>query len=909
MKKQIILCGMCLALAGMMGCNPTSDSVQVNHLQVEMKNNPQGIDVAHPRFSWQIHAGQPDLVQTGYRIQVAASADDLKAGKNLLWDSGDVKSDQSLWIAYEGEQLQAKKPYFWRVKVDANQGSGKWSDVQTWGMAMLDANDWKGQWIGENALSNPGEKDQGETRLAARYLRKPFQVSKEVKRAVLYISGLGSSESYLNGKRISKDVFAPMPSLYTSRVYYNVYDVTDLLQQGENLLGVVLGNGRYFSMRVPGMLTTGLPSLLAQLEVEYTDGSMDQVVSDTSWKVTSQGPIVANNEFDGEEYDARKELKGWNTVSFDDSAWKTADLMKEPGGKLTAQSNPNLAVQDTVVPVNVIARSDGKFILDMGQNMVGWLGVKLKGKDNQPITFRFAEILNPDTTLYVANLRSAKVTDIYTPAADGEFSWQPSFVYHGFRYVEVSGLDYQPSTTDFAGYVVYDAMSTTGQFESSNALVNQIHKNAFWGIRSNYRGMPTDCPQRDERLGWLGDRATGASGEAYLFNNALLYNKWLQDIEDSQNEAGSISVVSPKYWEIYADDVTWPSAYFYVADMLYRQFGDDSAIRKHYPSMKRWMQHMEEVALKDGVIVNDTYGDWCMPPEEQHLIHSQDPARKTDGAILSTTVYYDLLNKMVKFAGLCGQTADIPAYQKLAAEMKEAYNAKYFNRETAQYGNNTVTANILSLRLGLVPEGFEQKVFDNIVRKTEDDFGGHVSTGVLGIQHLMRGLTEYGRKDLALKIVTNETYPSWGYMINKGATTIWELWNGDTADPAMNSANHVMLLGDLLIWYYEDLAGIKCADDAQAFKKIEMAPVFPEGLNHVKASYESVYGKIESDWTRDGNRLDWRVVVPGNTTAVIRIPKAYGVSVTSHPGVHQVSNTETELVVEVGSGEYRFTSK
>ena len=415
--------------------------------------------------------------------------------------------------------------------------------------------------------------------------------------------------------------------------------------------------------------------------------------------------------------------------------------------------------------------------------------------------------------------------------------------------------------------------------------------------------MPTDCPQRDERLGWLGDRVTGASGEAYLFNNALLYNKWLQDIEDSMSPEGSISDVSPKYWTIYNDDVTWPAAFFTVAEMLHRQFGDDSAIRRHYPAMKKWMQHMEQTAMQDYIITKDTYGDWCMPPEEQHLIHSQDPARKTDGSILGTSVYYNLLHLMMKFADICGKSEDIAGYQQLADKMKEAYNKKFFNPETAQYGNNTVTANMLSLRLGLVPEGYEQKVFDNIVQKTEVDFKGHVSTGVLGIQHLMRGLTEYGRKDLAYKILTNEDYPSWGYMINKGATTIWELWNGDTADPAMNSANHVMLLGDLLIWYYEDLAGIKCADDAVAFKKIEMSPVLPEGLDYVDASYESAYGTIESEWTRDGDKLTWRVVVPGNTSAQVYFPEGYQKASNSDLGNVRYSDDKK---VEVGSGEYIF---
>ena len=903
MKRHIILCGLCLALAGLTGCNPPVDSVEVTRLQVEMKSNPLGIDVAQPRFSWQIASDKPDLMQVGYRIQVAASPEDLQSGKNLLWDSGEITSDCSLFIPYEGEMLQSRQSYYWRVKVKTNQSAGDWSEVQMWSMAILNPTEWKARWIGENQMSNPGETDKDHTRLAARYLRKPFSINKEVKRATLYISGLGSSESYLNGKRISEDIFAPMPSHYPTRVYYNVYDVTDLLQQGDNLLGVVLGNGRYFAMRNPGMLTYGLPSLLAQLEMVYTDGTTEQVVSDTSWKVTSQGPIIANNEFDGEEYDARKELKGWNTAQYDDSAWKTAGLMDEPQGKLGAQPNPNLTIQDTVKPIQVIARSDGKYILDMGQNMVGWLNVQLKGKAGKPITLKFAEILNPDTTLYLANLRSAKVTDVYTPASDAAFTWEPSFVYHGFRYVEVDGLDYRPEPSDFSGYVIYDEMSTTGKFKSSNPLVDQIHKNAYWGIRGNYRGMPTDCPQRDERLGWLGDRVTGASGEAYLFNNALLYNKWLQDIEDSMSPEGSISDVSPKYWTIYNDDVTWPAAFFTVAEMLHRQFGDDSAIRRHYPAMKKWMQHMEQTAMQDYIITKDTYGDWCMPPEEQHLIHSQDPARKTDGSILGTSVYYNLLHLMMKFADICGKSEDIAGYQQLADKMKEAYNKKFFNPETAQYGNNTVTANMLSLRLGLVPEGYEQKVFDNIVQKTEVDFKGHVSTGVLGIQHLMRGLTEYGRKDLAYKILTNEDYPSWGYMINKGATTIWELWNGDTADPAMNSANHVMLLGDLLIWYYEDLAGIKCADDAVAFKKIEMSPVLPEGLDYVDASYESAYGTIESEWTRDGDKLTWRVVVPGNTSAQVYFPEGYQKASNSDLGNVRYSDDKK---VEVGSGEYIF---
>lgn len=909
MKKTALLLLIAL-IFGWTGC--TSDStVEVKNLRLEMKENPLGINVTQPRFSWQIASGQPSLVQVSYQIQVAATPEQLQSGDGLLWDSGVVRSDESVLVPYAGKALESGQPYYWRVKLGTNQGETPWSETGSWSMALLDNSEWKATWIGEDALSNPGEEigvagGNNKTRLAARYLRKEFTADKAVKRAVLYISGLGAYEAYLNGKKVSEDVFAPMPSMYFKRIYYNVYDVTDLLASDRNTLGVILGNGRYFSMRNPGMKTFGLPRLLAQLQIEYADGSQATVVSDASWKVTSKGPIVANNEFDGEEYDASLEMAGWNANGYDDSAWKVSDVMDAPKGKLTAQQNPNIRVQETLKPVAIVERPGGKYILDMGQNMVGWLSIDLKGKKGQPISMKFAELLQKDGSLYMDNLRKALVTDIYTPANDGSFNWQPRFVYHGFRFVEISGLDYKPELSAFTGHVIYDQMETTGRFETSHPLVNKVHQNAYWGIRGNYRGMPTDCPQRDERLGWLGDRATGAYGEAFVFDNAQLYVKWLQDIEDSMSPEGSISDVSPNYWTIYADDVTWPSAFFYVADMLYRQYGDDRAIRTHYPAMKRWMAHMEETTMKDYIMTKDQYGDWCMPPESQELIHSQDPSRKTDGAILSTTVYYDLLNKMADFARICGQDADIPGFRSLAAKMKDAYNAKFFNPETAQYGNNTVTANILSLRLGLVPEGYEGKVFGNIVRKTEKEFNGHVSTGVLGIQHLMRGLTEYGRVDMAYKILTNETYPSWGYMIKNGATTIWELWNGDTADPAMNSANHVMLLGDLLIWYYEDLAGIKCAPDAIGFKKLVMEPVFPEGLDEVSASYQSVYGEIKSAWTKKNGDFSWDITLPGNTTATVRIPKEYSVTVGNIPGVRKVSATEGYTEIEIGSGSYHF---
>ena len=910
MNQKVIL--LSLLLVWLTGCttNVGTGSVRFTDLQTEMRENPEGLGVEKPRFSWKFTSDKPDVMQKAYRIEVAASENELKSGSGLLWNSGRVDSDQSVLVEYAGKPLESGKKYFWRVTVWTNRDETAQSDIRYWSAALLKDSDWKAQWIGLNDTANLKVEDN-RTILPARYLRKEFDAVSKPRRAVLYVSGVGSSVCYINGNTVGDDVFGPLPTWYDASVPYLTYDITSFIKKGANAIGVALGNGRYLTMREKGMFGFGLPRLIAQLDIEYENGEHDIIVSDGTWMASNKGPVLENNEFDGEKYDARLEFGKWTEPGFDASAWSHAELMEAPKGKLIAQLSPSLKVMEEIKPLSVKAVGDGRYIVDMGQNMVGWLQVRLNGKKDRPVTMRFAEVLKPDgTELYMDNLRGALVTDVYTPANDGRFTWEPLFVYHGFRFAEISGLDYEPAVTDFTGKVMYDEMATTGSFETSNDMINKIHKNAYWGIRGNYRGMPTDCPQRDERLGWLGDRTTGAYGESFLFNNALMYNKWLVDIEESMNENGSISVVSPRYWTIFNDDVTWPAAYFYVADMLYRQFGDSHAIKARYPSMKKWIRYMADTRMEYYIMMKDTYGDWCMPPESPELIHSQDPSRKTGGQVLSTTVFYSILQLMQKFATMNGVPADAKEYADLAAKMKEAYNKKFFNAETGQYDNNTVTANMLSLQLGLVPEGYEEKVFANIVEKTEVDCKGHVSAGVLGIQHLMRGLTEHGGLELAYKIVTNETYPSWGYMINNGATTIWELWNGDTANPAMNSRNHVMLLGDLLIWFYENLAGIKNDPSAVGFKKIWMEPVFPEKLDHVSASYESPYGKIESNWQRNGDKLTWHISIPVNTTATVKLPERFGIKAEANQsGIHAVKEADGFLTLELGSGTYLLQSE
>jgi alpha-L-rhamnosidase len=924
MKKIFSLSfGLCLSL-------PLLAAPTLQNLRCEMLKNPEGIGTPTPRFSWEIVSGDVNVMQATYHVLVASSAEKLAGDEGDVWSSGEVKSAQSALVSYAGSPLPSMTSFFWKVKVATNKGVSAWSEAARFSTGMYGDGDWKAQWIGLDK-SFPWDSETQWSRLSARYLRKEFTAPKKaVKSAKAYIAGMGLYELYVNGRRVGDHVLAPAPTDYRKSVTYNTLDVTPMVQAGKNALGVTLGNGRFYTMRQaykPHKINTfGYPKLLLQLELTYEDGTRQTVASDQTWQVTSDGPIRSNNEYDGEVYDATKEMPGWSAVGFNSKKWLKAVPVKAPEGKLVAQSTPNMKVMETLKPrsITLLSRSGAAqdtalilyskdtFIMDMGQNMAGWVKLKVRGSRGDTVRLRFAETLNDDGSLFTRNLRDAMCTDVYILKGEGEETWQPSFVYHGFRYVQLTGFTARPALSDFEGMVVYDEMETLGAFSCSSDLLNRLHQNSYWGIRANYKGMPVDCPQRNERQPWLGDRATGALGESFIFGNEMLYAKWLADIEEAQRDDGAIPDVAPAFWNYYSDNMTWPGAYLLVADMLCTQFGNTQPVVQRYASMKKWLGYMREKYMTpEFIVTRDKYGDWCVPPESKELIHSKDSTRKTSGELIATAYYYKMSTMMAGFARIAGHSDDIQEFTALAGQVKAAFNKKFYNPQKRCYDNNTVTANLLPLAFGMVEKSNEDEVLAKIVSKIMNDNAGHISTGLIGTQWIMRELSRRGRTDVAYTMATKTDYPGWGYMLENGATTIWELWNGNTANPSMNSHNHVMLLGDLLAWMYEDLAGIRSHDTYRGFRFMWMHPKPVEDLSWVKASYHSPYGKAASEWRLDRNIFTWKVTIPANMRANVLVPAASLDAITGNgrpvmqlEGVKYVRTEKGRINLELGSGEY-----
>ena len=867
---------------------------------------PTGI-LRTAQFSWQTTSKELNVQQMSYRILVAASKDDLKAERNLLWDSEQTSSDESINIPYQGRRLPYASRVFWQVEVWLNTGEHLKSPVQSF-LTGLQQFDSKAQWIGKDDAESIIIGDDKSRDLPARYLRRAFSIDSKVKQATLYISGMGWGQTFINGKPVSRDVFGTLQTDYTKTVYYNTYDVTSLLRKGNNAIGTVLGNGYVLGFNA-GCTSYGLPRLKAQLVVETVKGVVT-IVTDGEWKVTTEGPIQRNNLWNGERYEAAREVKGWTTAAFDDSHWQQAQTLTAPAGIEMPQPCPGMQIQKVFKAKSVRRTSAGTYIIDMGQNMVGQLRVRLVGKKDVPVVIRHAEILDPkdNDKLYVANLRSAKCTDTYVPAIDGTFTYQPQLTYQGFRYVEISGIDRAPKAKDIMGCVIYDGMVDQGTFHCDNELLNKLHENAYWGIIGNYHGMPTDCPQRDERMGWLGDHAMGCFGENFLLDNGALYYKWLQDVWDTQDDDGLIADVAPAFWVVRNKDVAWGALSVYATFMLYRRYNDINAVQKYYPFLQNYINYLDH-NLKDGLVTTNAYGDWCMPPERADLIHSQDPARKTDGSLISSAMYYSMLTMMGQLAMQLGKEGDMLFYDRQQQKLKDAYNRHFYHAESGSYSNNTVTANLLSLEFGLVPDGDEEKVLQNIVDVTRDTYKDHISCGVVGMQHILTCLTRTGHLDQAMRIILQKDYPSFGYMIEHDATTVWELWNGDTADPAMNSGNHIMLLGDVLPWMYGGLAGIKQSPWSRAFKELDMSLCMPDELNHVKATHNTPYGKVSSEWKRTDNGIEWEVEIPANTTARIHVPSGYTIQGMASLRWASAEVEGNDLCLVVGSGKYSIKAQ
>ncbi len=1048
----------------------------LGHLRCEYLENPLGVDIVHPRLSWQITSSKRGEAQTAYQIMVASSSKKLVADKGDLWDSGRVDSDQSIQVPYSGQALTSHQQCFWKVRYwDAAGRVSRWSEPALWTMGILSQTEWEAQWIGRNEdaaaqmlkgcswiwfpegqperdaplatryfrrtfelpagrtvkkaelqisgdnefafavnaqhagsgsdfravtpmdvahslrpgknvvagwVKNVGEgpnpagllgllriefesgepmiiptdaswkttnKENGawtalehddstwvaarilgpvgmqpwgevfgpENRvLPARLLRREFHLEKRLLRATVSYSGLGLSELYLNGQRIGDSVLSPGLTEYPKRALYVTHEVAGYLKPGANAIGVLLGNGRFHSPRAKSPTSTetyGYPKLRLQLRLQFTDGSVSNLTSDPSWKLSTNGPITANNEYDGEDYDACKEMPGWNNPGYDDSNWQPARIVSGPGGILSAEMANPIRVTATLKPLSLNEIKPGVFIYDLGQNMVGWCRIKVSGPAGTVVSLRHAERLKDDGSLYMDNLRGAKVTDHYTLKGKGQEIYEPRFTYHGFRYVEVTGFPGKPTLATIEGRVVNDDLQTAGSFTTSQPVLNRNYTNIVWGTRGNYRSIPTDCPQRDERQGWLGDRSAEARGESLIFDTSSLYAKWLRDMADGQKDNGSISDVCPSYWALYNDNVTWPASAVIIPGALLDHYADTALIARHYPAMVKWMDHMATY-IKDGIIEKDNYGDWCVPPEDPKLIHSNDPNRKTAAPILATSYFIHCLDQMTRYAKLLDKSADQERFAQRAKEMRSAFNERFYKKDLGYYDNGTQTACVLPLAFDLVPASERGRVFDRLVTKITQETHGHVGTGLIGGQWLNRVLTAGGRPDLSYTFSTNRSYPSWGYMADKGATTIWELWNGDTADPAMNSGNHVMLVGDLVIWFYESLAGIKADPEHPGFKHIIMKPELVGDLQWVNASYRSPYGRIISQWSRKSGRFEWNITIPPNTTATLFLPAASPDSIreggrpaNQSPGLKLIRTESNRTVYSAISGSYKFT--
>ncbi|MBI1343333.1 MAG: Bacterial alpha-L-rhamnosidase [Terrimonas sp.] len=871
----------------------------------ENRMNPLGLDIRQPHFTWKLSGEGRNLTQTAYEIKVFAKGHT----KAPVWHTGKIMSDQSVNIPYQGKALHSGQQYAWQVRVWDQLGKvSPWSNSASFQTGFFNITDWKAKWI------MPGYTEPGSDRPSPLF-RKEFLARNKISRATAYITAHGLYEARINGRRIGQAYLAPGWTSYNKRLAYQVYDITDLLQNGNNVLGVTLGSGWYRGHLgwVENKDIYGKDiALLLQIDIHYADGHDETIITDESWK-SHTGSIISAEIYDGETIDARKENKGWTGIGYNDQGWSGVRIGDFPFSNLIATYNEPITKHETFTAQRIFVTPKGENVIDFGQNLVGWVILKARGKAGDSITIQHAEVLDKQGNFYTDNLRAAKATAVYILNGDPEETFEPHFTFFGFRYIKVEGIRGTLRPDDFTAVALYSDMQPTGTFTSSDPLINQLQHNIQWGQKGNFLDVPTDCPQRDERLGWTGDAQVFSRTAAFNMGVNNFFAKWLKDLAADQYANGSVphvipNVLGPKS----GGSAGWSDVSTIIPWNMYLAYGDKKMLSDQYSSMKAWVEYIRSVSINDLWNTGSHFGDWLFyRPDDDN----SGRAAVTDKYLIAQCFYAHSTQLLINTAQVLGFSDDVSAYTELLKKIKDAFVKEYVTAN-GRLVSGTQTAYVLALNFDMLPETVREQAAQRLVDNIKS-YNNHLTTGFLGTPYLCHVLTRFGQTDMAFRLLMQKTYPSWLYPVKMGATTIWERWDGQKPDssfqnPHMNSFNHYAYgaIGDFM---YRVIAGIDTDEDGPGYKHIILYPHLGGGLQEVNASLETYYGLVRSHWKQEEKAVVYVVTVPPNTRAEVVLPAKEagqvtenGIALSAIPAITIKGSRDGNIMIQLGSGSYQF---
>ncbi|MBL0740300.1 glycoside hydrolase family 78 protein [Chryseolinea lacunae] len=873
----------------------------------EYQNNPLGIDVKVPRLSWKLVSEQRGVTQKSYELRVGFDDKALAKGANILWQSGVVPSDQSVLVNYGGPALTSRQRYYWQVRVVDNKGNtSAWSEMKWWETGLLQSSDWTAAWVEPDL---PGDSVHS----PAPMLRNAFDLKKMVKNARLYITSHGIYECFINGQRVGDQYLTPGWTSYNKRLQYQTYNVTTLLTNGRNATGVILSDGWYrgnLAWENNRNIYGKNLALLFQLEVTYTDGTKETIASNDQWK-SSTGAVVQAGIYYGEAYDARLEKKDWTLASYAPNDWRGVRVIKVPNDNLVASYSPPVKKHETFKAKPVSTTAAGEVIYDFGQNLVGFVTFKVKGNAGDQVVIHHAEVLDKKGNFYLDNLRAAQAEVIYTLKGGVEETFEPHFSFFGFRYIRIKSKT-KIAPENIVATTLYSDMASTGTFTSSNALINQLQHNIQWGQKGNFVDVPTDCPQRDERLGWTGDAQAFARTAAYNMNVATFFHKWLKDLAADQVADGRVPFVIPNVLgENASASAGWADAATIIPWNIYNAYGDKRILETQYESMKAWVGFMEKNSTNNLWNKGFHFGDWLFyRPNDD----TDGRSAVTDKYLIAQCFFANSTQIMANTAKVLGKEDDAKRYTESLKKIKDAFVQEYMT-PNGRLVAGTQTAYVLALNFDMLPENLRAQAADRLAQNVKD-YGNHLTTGFLGTPYLCEVLTRYGYLDVAYNLLLQETYPSWLYPVKMGATTIWERWDGIKTDstfqtPGMNSFNHYAYgaIGD---WMYRRVTGLREA--APGYKEIIIAPQPGGNFKHATAELNTQYGPAKSAWKIENGNFILAITIPANTTAQVILPRAAdakitegGIDISKLKSLSPLAAEGGDGKLQLGSGAYTFT--